>query len=153
MQQTILGVDQNVYRKKIKNRTIICIAVAIVMVAFNVLFCLLRNDDNHKTMLALNIVFDILIGWFLIAFVSFAILPQKRTLKIFKRKRTVCKGEVVEISTDTQRVQGFDCYSVSVGVESKRTLFLPNTNEFHLEVGKVAQFFVVSNIIVEVCYE
>ncbi len=152
MKQTILKIDEKIYSKQLNTRKAICITVAIVTVLLNVLFCFLRNDDNHKLMLALNIVIDILVAWFVYAFLSFAVLPQSRLLKLYKSKRLLCRGVVTEISQEIQRVQQFDCYQVVIGVENPRVFFLPN-NCIVLEVGKECQFATASNIIVEVEYE
>ena len=77
MKQTILCISQKDYKNKLNINKIICIAIAVVTIALNVLFCILRNDENHQTMLILNIVVDIVGCWALVVVVSFFIASFK----------------------------------------------------------------------------
>lgn len=152
MKQTILRISQKDYKNKLNINKIICIAIAVVTVALNVLFCILHKDDNHQTMLILNIVIDIVGCWAMVVVVSFFIVPYSQKLKLYNSKKTLCRGIVTDISSETQNVQGFDCYAVKVGVEQSRILFLPSASII-LQIDQQYCFSVVSNIIIEVEYE
>ena len=103
-------------------------------------------------MLLLNIVVDIVGCWALVVVVSFFIAPYSQKLKLYNSKKTLCRGIVTDISSETQNVRGFDCYAVKVGVEQSRILFLP-LDGIVLQIDQQYCFSVVSNIIVEVEYE
>ena len=89
MKQTILCISQKDYKNKLNINKIICIAIAVVTIALNVLFCILRNDENHQTMLILNIVVDIVGCWALVVVVSFFIAPYSQKLKLYNSKKTL----------------------------------------------------------------
>jgi hypothetical protein len=150
MTQTILGMDKNVYTKKIKNRKIICHAVLLAMVLLNILFTLLRSDSNHGLMLFLNIFVDSLCGWFVIYFSSFWIFPQKRLLKIFNSGKSKFRGEIVEISEEMETIQSIICNRVVVGATEQRVVFLPANGAIVLNKGEIWVFSVASGLIAEV---
>ncbi len=153
MKQTILGKDRKAFDRRLKRRKAICIWVTVVTVALNLLLCLFRNETNHYVMLVLNIAIDLLVGWFLIAFVSLYVVPQLRLVKLYKKKSSAFVGELIEISEETVRVEGFDCYKLKVGAESRRVFFLPDSFEESLPIGAELHMSVVSGIVVEVRYE
>lgn len=149
MMQTILGTDQQKYSKALKSKKILCIVVAVIAVVLNVVFCLLRNDDNHTTMLILNVAVDLFCAWFVIFFCTFVLPTQSKQLSLYSGVQQSYKGVVTNISTDTQRTFGLDCLSVAIG-DDNRTFFLPDNGHMILEVGKQYVLQVCSNVIVEV---
>lgn len=150
MTQTILGMDKNTYAKKIKNRKIICLIVLLGMILFNVVFTFLRSDKNHSLMLFLNIFIDVLCGWFVIYFYSFWISPQKKLLKVFESKKSKFRGEIVEISEETETIQSIICYRVVVKTPEERVIFLPVKGAIELNEGETWLFSIASGLIVEV---
>lgn len=102
MKQTILRISQKDYKNKLNINKIICIAIAVVTVALNVLFCILHNDDNHQTMLILNIVIDIVGCWAMVVVVSFFIVPYSQKLKLYNSKKNTlswyCYGHFIRNS-------------------------------------------------------
>lgn len=150
MKQTILGMDKTVFVRKIKNKKIICLVVLFAMLMLNVLFTLFRSDSNHSLMLFLNIFIDVLCGWFIIYFSEFWILPQARLLKIFNSEKSVFRGEVLEISEETETIQSIICYRVVVGATEQRVVFLPAKGAIVLHKGEIWVFSVASGLITEV---
>ena len=145
MKQTILGMSSALYRKKLRMRTFLCIAVVAGVLALNILFAALRTDSNHTWMLVLNIAADILAGLFLLPFISLRILPQKRLLQLTEQVPEKLLITISEISPLPQRYMDMDCYPVS---GDGRTLFLP-ANTLALTEGCTYTLSLVSNIIVE----
>lgn len=145
MKQTILGMPPALYRKKLRQRSFLCIAVATGTLALNILFTALRTDSNHNLMLFLNIAADISAGLFLLPFISLRILPQKRLLQLTKQVPETLLITIAEISPLPQRYMDMDCYPVS---GDGRTLFLP-ANTLVLTERNTYTLSLVSNIIVE----
>ncbi len=149
MKQHILG-DEKSFVKKFNTNKIIVISTVIVALALNLLFTLLRTDQNHFAMLFANIAIDCVVGCFVIAFASFVLLPQKRLVELCKKPSATFRGEVVEISSQTIRMQNFDCYQVKFGKQSQRAFYLVDSAKIQLQVGQVLTVKTVSNVIVEV---
>lgn len=150
MTQTILGMDKTVYAKKIKDRKIVRLVVLFAMLLLNVLFTFLRRDSNHSLMLFLNILIDVLCGWYVIFFSEFWIFPQEKLLKIYNSEKSKFCGEVVEISEETETVQSIVCYRVVIGPKEQRVLFLPAKGAIELNKGEIWEFSVESGLIAEV---
>ena len=145
MKQTILGMSPALYRQKLRQRIFLCIAVAVVALALNTLFTVLRTDRNHNWMLILNIAADILAGLFLLPFITLRILPQKRLLQLTRQTPENLLITITEISPLPQRYMDMNCYQVS---GNGRTLFLP-ADTMVLTEQKTYALSLVSNIIVE----
>lgn len=145
MKQTILGMPPALYRQKLRMRTFLCFAVAVFVLALNILLAALRTDSNHTGMLVLNIAADILAGLFLLPFISLRILPQKRLLQLTEQVPEKLLITISEISPLPQRYMDMDCYPVS---GDGRTLFLP-ANTLVLTERNTYTLSLVSNIIVE----
>ena len=145
MKQTILGMSPALYHQKLRQRIFLCIAVAAVALALNILFTALRTDRNHNWMLILNIAADILAGLFLLPFITLRILPQKRLLQLTRQTPENLLITITEISPLPQRYMDMNCYPVS---GDGRTLFLP-ADTMVLTEQKTYALSLVSNIIVE----
>ena len=145
MKQTILGMSPALYHQKLRQRIFLCIAVAVVTLALNILFTALRTDRNHNWMLILNIAADILAGLFLLPFITLRILPQKRLLQLTRQTPENLLITITEISPLPQRYMDMNCYPVS---GDGRTLFLP-ADTMVLTEQKTYALSLVSNIIVE----
>ncbi len=153
MKQTILGTNIEIFASQLKKRKIIAVATVVIIICLNVLFCILRNENNHYLMLGLNIAVDILGLWFLIGFVSFKIAPRSALIKMYRKRSTAVTCVIMSVSDETTRVQGFDCFKITVEGDTKRTLFLPDVGAISLNAGDRADIYAVSGIIVEVEYE
>lgn len=145
MKQTILGMPPALYRRKLRQRSFLCIAVATGALALNILFTALRTDSNHNLMLFLNIAADISAGLFLLPFISLRILPQRRLLQLTQQVSETLRITIAEISPLPQRYMDMDCYRIS---GDTRTLFLP-ANTLVLTERNTYTLSLVSNIIVE----
>ncbi len=150
MKQTILGMGRDAFAKRLKTRIVIVITLAALTVLLNVLFCIMRNDENHGLMLGFNIAADTLCLWFLIYYLSFFVLPENSLLKLYDKKRSLLCGEILSVSNETVRVQGFDCYKIAVLENEERTLFLPDTGTVTINANSTLKLSVVSGIIAEV---
>lgn len=139
-------IDKSVADTKviIKKRTTLCIAAGIAALVLNLLFTLLRNDANHNAMLLLNIAADIAAGFFITYFASFNIIPLKRCLKFSLKPVQTVSGNVSEISENTIRVLGFDCFAVTV---DGRKVFLPDCADISINVGEAVTFGVAMNVV------
>ncbi len=147
MKETVLGESLQTYSSKIKTKKIICIVSAVLMVGLNVLFTVLRNDDNHTLMLLLNIFTDLIVSWFLIAFINFSLRPMTALFSLSKRQVDRYKGVISDISETTERNEAFDCYKITI---KDRIFFLPSSCAIKLKIGETVIISVASNIITEV---
>lgn len=152
MKQTILNIDKNIFVKRLNFYKFICVTLIFAMISLNVLFCILRNADNHMAMLILNIAVDIIIGWSVVVILSFWVIPQSKIIKLFESKKGKIKGKVISVSDDAVRVREMDCKKVEIECDDRRMIFLPE-NTISLIQGREYVIGIVSNIIVEVEYE
>ncbi len=129
---------------------LIVIILGVVVAGVSVLIACLRTDENHVLTYILVVVVDVLYFWFLITVLNLEILPKQKLLKLHGGNKSCIKGEIVDVSQTTTRVQGIDCWQVTVGQESQRVLFVPDV--LVVEQGRVATICSVSNIVVEVTY-
>ncbi len=150
MSTNILSKDKQTFEKHLVRNIAIAIVCAVVVVALNVVFSVLRDEQNHKIMLALNIIVDIIGGWFLVFFVGYVILHQVRLKNLYNQQGEQVRVEVVAISQTPQKYRSFDCCKVDVkDCNEERTYFLPTSGNVELHIGQSATLRVVSNIIVE----
>ncbi len=149
MSQNILSKDKQTFEKHLTRNIAIASVVAIVMVVLNVVFSVLRTEQNHTIMLALNIVVDIIFGWFLVFLVVYIILHQARLKNIYNQQGESVSVEILSISSVTEKYRSFDCYKVDVKGDEERTYYLANCGNITLIEGEKTTLRVVGNIIVE----
>lgn len=145
MKQNILGMSLPACKRLLKRQWALCIAVAVLALALNIVFTAGRNGENHSLMLFLNIAADALAGCFLVFYLYVRILPRRRLYRMMCRYRSALSGVPVSIGAQTLRYMDIDCYPVEL--EGQR-LFLP-AGALRLEAGCFYSFQTVSNMIVE----
>ena len=145
MKQTILGKPAQAFRQTLRMRTVVCIALVVLTTAINLVCVLARTETNHTVMFWVNILTDILCGFFVLSFAGFRILPQRRLYALFRKKGVSVDGTVSRISNSTTRHMDMDCLEVTA---DSRRLFLP-AGTITLSEGKTYTFRIVSNVIVE----
>lgn len=145
MKQTILGKPAQAFRQTLRMRTVVCIALVVLTTAINLVCVLARTETNHTVMFWVNILTDILCGFFVLSFAGFRILPQRRLYALFRKKGVSVDGTVSRISNSTTRHMDMDCLEVTA---DSRRLFLP-AGTITLSEGETYTFRIVSNVIVE----
>lgn len=145
MKQTILGKPAQAFQQTLRMRTVVCIALVVLTAAINLVCVLARTETNHTLMLWVNILTDILCGFFVLSFAGFRILPQRRLYALFRKEGVSVDGTVSRISNSTTRHMDMDCLEVTA---DSRRLFLP-AGTITLSEGEAYTFRIVSNVIVE----
>lgn len=145
MKQTILGNPAKAFRQALRMRTAVSISLVVLTAAINLLCVLARTETNHTVMLWVNILTDILCGFFVLSFAGFRILPQRRLYALFRKAGISVGGTVSRISNSTTRHMDMDCLEVAA---DSRRLFLP-AGTITLSEGETYTFRIVSNVIVE----
>ena len=145
MKQTILVMPAQAFRQTLRIRTAVSIALVVLTAAINLLCVLARTETNHTVMLWVNILTDILCGFFVLSFAGFRIMPQRRLYALFCKAGISVDGTVSHISSSTTRHMDMDCLEVTA---DSRRLFLP-AGTIPLSVGEAYSFRIVSNVIVE----
>lgn len=145
MKQTILEKPAQAFRQTLRMRTVVCIALVVLTAAINLVCVLAHAETNHTVMLWVNILTDILCGFFVLSFAGFRILPQRRLYALFRKEGVSVDGTVSRISNSTTRHMDMDCLEVTA---DSRRLFLP-AGTITLSEGETYTFRIVSNVIVE----
>lgn len=135
------------FRTQLKNRTYFAIALAVVILACNVVCVFLSNENNQKIFLWANIVSDIAVGIFLVWYISAKIIPERKALRLFKNEKETFGGVVQSFSSETLRYADFDCFPVEI---SDKTYYIVDNGALTFEVGKTYAFQTVSKIVVSV---
>ena len=147
MNQTVLGENQYLLEEQIRNRIIFCIAALIAAVICNIALTMFRTPQNHTIFMVLNMALDMAAGWFCIWQLDSFILPYKKLLKLYRKIGTTVSGTVEEISSQTQRYYGFDCFAVTV---DGHKLFVVDNGTISLEPTQQVTLEVVHGIVKEV---
>lgn len=147
MNQTVLGENQYLLEEQIRNRIIFCIAALIAAIVCNIVLTLFRTPQNHTIFMVLNMALDMAAGWFCIWQLDSFILPYKKLLKLYRKTGTTVSGTVEEISSQTQRYYGFDCFAVTV---DGHKLFVVDNGTISLEPMQPVTLEVVHGIVKEV---
>lgn len=145
MKQSVLGRPPHSFQRMLRRCIAICIAALALTSGLNILFTTLRTEQNHTRMLVLNILTDILCGFFLVYYVYQKILPRYQLFRLSQRPKSVLQGTLRHIRNEALRYMDIDCYPLDV---DGRRLFLP-AGTLVLQEGGFYTFSVVSNIIVE----
>lgn len=150
MSYSILGKTENQYKKSITIRKLISVAVCFVAVLLNILLTVFRTDSTHIAFLLINIFADILVFCFVYFFVSTSIVPRIRLYKLACRKDDgkIFKGEITEISENTETVNGFDCNELTLQTDTALKMFLINGSGVPSDLKGKVKVTVVDNIVV-----
>lgn len=140
-------------KSSIKKQYILALIAVMVAIVANILLCVFRTDSTHKLFLTINIVLDVLVGWFVYGLLSIKTMPQKNRLKLAEKALTVGEnivGSVVDVTQQSQKVCKLNCKTLSVDIGIDRKIFVvENTLEKYLIVGKRLNMLVVDNILIE----
>ena len=79
MKQTILGKPAQAFQQTLRMRTVVCIALVVLTAAINLVCVLARTETNHTLMLWVNILTDILCGFFVLSFAVSSSFVDKRS--------------------------------------------------------------------------
>lgn len=146
MKQNILGTDPRLCRKMLSRQGAFSILAAAVTLGLNLLLAALRTPENHAVFLAVNIVTDILLSWFLLFHFSTRWFPRFRLYRLTQQPRTPLQAAVEQISRETVRYMNMDCRKITA---NGHIFFLPE-GTVELEVGKEYTFYLAANTVVEV---
>ncbi len=137
-------------KKKLNKLTLcVCLAGAVALL-FNILFIVLRSDENHSIMLVLSIAVDVAASWFIIAFCDMKVAPLSRLLKLSKRQTQPYEGIIEAVKYETVRIEKFDCITLTV---SGRNVFLPDVLVSEYEIGSEIKLSLAGMIATEVEYQ
>ncbi len=148
----IIETEETAFRWETRKRQILCLGVAGITLALNLLLTVLRTENNHSILLISNIAADVLCGWFILWFWDTKISPRIRIEALCRGRRLSFRCVVTRVEEGTLRVQGLDCRKLTVTGEEQRILFLP----VHMPApaaGTDCVFTVTGNIILEEAYE
>ncbi len=149
--KTALGMGKKEFKRKLNAEIALCVVLGAVVLVLNVLFVMLRTDENHLSMYVLFVSVDIVYGWFLIAFLELSVLPKHRLSELYKGSISKYKGTVSSVSENTVRMRRIDCREIIIGDAEARKFFVPNTLD--IKVGTTVIISVISGVVVEVCDE
>lgn len=150
MKQYILKSELPQFIKCHKQRIAICIAAAVLAVIINVVCAVLMNSQNYAVMLTVNILSDILAGWFILFLAETRITADRKLISLAKSQtRQTVKGEVISIEKKTRRVYGLTCKVVNLKcADGEREIFVAEQGNIKLSEGTVI-VITVNNIAVE----
>lgn len=141
-----LGLQPKDYQSELKKRIFHCVLIGMITFLIHLITVLLYTEHNHTIFLILNILADIGCGVFILTYSEFMIRPvRKLYLLSAKEKEKVC-GMVSEISSETIRHMGLDCYEVII---EDRKYFLP-ANTITLKTHETICGYVASHVLMEV---
>lgn len=147
MKQTVLGEPLDTFEKKLKWQSRGRIFAVAALLCLNIWVCSLRTDENHRWLLLLNIISDILVGGWLLYYTDTRIRLMRTLVDLVIRPKRTFQAQVLKISTKTRRIPGLTCVPVQT---DKRTVYLPLTDTIHLKENESYTFCTVDNVIVEV---
>ena len=145
MKRSILADSSSHYKMVLDRKRLLCILLGVFTLILNIVLAVLRTDENHSLMLSINILSDILCGFFLTYYVSVRLMPRYRLYRLMFREKVPMTATVKEIGSSTVRYLDVDCYPVTVDA---RTLFLP-VSGLRLTVGGQYTLWVTANMILE----
>lgn len=145
MKQSILGQSAEAYRRLLRRRTTLCVAVVCLTAVVNLLLAAAFSERTYTAFLLVNIISDIFCGFFLIAYLSFRVLPQRRRYRLFLTTGVCVDGTVRAVQEQTVRRKKLDCLPVTL---DDRVIFLP-VGTVRLVQGASYRFRLVGGIITE----
>ena len=144
MTQNLLGISSDKYLLKLNKYKTFTILLGILAVGINVLFLLLRTNDNHNLLLSLSIIVTVLLGWIITALVGIIIKPMTQLYELSMRQTDLVLAKIERINTDSYRVESFDCFEVYA---EGNIFFLVADGNIKLREGDTVTLFIASNII------
>lgn len=144
MTQNLLGISSDKYLLKLNKYKTFTILLGILAVGINVLFLLLRTNDNHNFLLSLSIIVTVLLGWIITALVGIIIKPMTQLYELSMRQTDLVLAKIERINTDSYRVESFDCFEVYA---EGNIFFLVADGNIKLREGDTVTLFIASNII------
>ena len=144
MTQNLLGISSDKYLLKLNKYKTFTILLGILAVGINVLFLLLRTNDNHNLLLSLSIIVTVLLGWIITALVGIIIKPMTQIYELSMRQTDLVLAKIERINTDSYRVESFDCFEVYA---EGNIFFLVADGNIKLREGDTVTLFIASNII------
>lgn len=152
MKLSLLKCEPEQLNKKINNRIIICVITSVAVIILNLLLSVFVTSQTKIAFAVLNIVLDILLLWFLYTFISCALIPDKRMLRLMRsaeKHGQKINGNITGISEEVQSVQGYRCRQLKIEtVDGERNIFVIVGTALENVQGKVS-LTVTSNIVVE----
>ncbi len=145
--QSFSGDGNMTDKKKIRQLRLAYVGAGLLTIGIHVLLLCLRTEENHSLMLLLNILVDVLAGWSLLACTELVYMPRLRLYRLFQMPTLCIEGEVLDVCHTLQRVNGLDCYSVSV---DGRSCFVPETLPFDFKTGDGVRIYLASNTVAKV---
>ena len=147
MKQTFLGAPPDEIKKQIRARVILGVSALLIAAAVNIALTLLRTPENHTAFLIINIVLDLIVGWFCVYLLDSHVLPNRRLLRLYGERGTKLSGTVDSVSENTERYSGFDCLVITIGDQK---VFVINNGNLKLEPGQDVTVDAVHGIVKEV---
>ena len=144
MTQNLLGISRDKYLLKLNKYKLVAILLGIVALAINILFLLLRTNENHNVLLILSIIVTVACGWIITAFVGIVIRPMTQLYELSLRRAECVLAKIESINTEPYRVENFDCFEVHT---ADNIFFLVADGNIRLREGDVVTLSVASNII------
>lgn len=127
MKRTVLKVAPEICSARLKKKTSLCIALAVLAAAIHLALYVFVTDRTHGVFLAASVALDVLVGGFLFADCSIKILPERRRYRFFLEAQhmgSVLEGTVKAIET-AERAGSFDCVKVRLRTQgSERVVYV-----------------------------
>ena len=114
MNPTVLGENQYISGDKLRGKIVACVVIVVVTLVLNTGITLIHTRESLAARMVLNILLDVIAGWFVVWQLDRFILPHSRVLRLYKKSGTIVSGTVEKISQTTERYYGFDCWEISV---------------------------------------
>lgn len=141
-----LGLQPQDYQSELKKKISHCVLIGMITILIHLVTVLLYTEHNHTIFLILNILADIGCCTFVLLYSEFMIRPvRKLYLLSTKEKEKVC-GIISEISSDTIRYMGLDCYEVTI---ENCKYFLP-ADTITLQPSDTISGYAASHVLMEV---
>ncbi|MBO5716459.1 MAG: hypothetical protein J6S23_08745 [Clostridia bacterium] len=144
MTQNLLGISSDKYLLKLNKYKIFTILLGILAIGINILFLLLRTNENHNMLLALSIIVTVAFGWIITALVGIIIKPMTQLYQLSMRQTERVLTKIERINTELYRVESFDCFEVYA---EGNIFFLVADGNIKLREGDTVTLFIASNII------
>ena len=147
MTQNLLGISRDKYLLKLNKYKVVAILSGLVALAINILFLLIRTDENHNLLLTFSIIVTVACGWIITAIVGMIIKPMKQLYELSLRPTECILAKIERINNEPYRVENFDCFEVHT---ADNIFFLIADGNIRLREGETVTLSIASNIITEV---
>ncbi len=144
MTQNLLGISSDKYLLKLNKYKVFTTLLGILTIGINILFLLLRTNENHNMLLALSIIVTVALGWIITALVGIVIKPMTQLYELSLRPTECVLAKIERINIEPYRVESFDCFEVYA---EGSIFFLVADGNIKLREGDTVTLFIASNII------